>query len=74
MFKIKCFNSPTYLWALVNNLKEFLKDKNFVEKAKEIKTQIHPLNWILKNGQPQFLMHKENLKMLQKILEISKSI
>lgn len=32
--------SPTYLWALVNNLKEFLKDKNFVEKAKEIKTQI----------------------------------
>jgi len=32
--------SPTYLWALVNNLKEFLKDKNYVERAKEIKKSI----------------------------------
>lgn len=32
--------SPTYLWALVNNLKEFLKDKNYVERAKEIKKNI----------------------------------
>lgn len=32
--------SPTYLWALVNNLREFLKDKNYVEKAKEIKKNI----------------------------------
>lgn len=32
--------SPTHLWALVNNLKEFLKDKNYVERAKEIKKNI----------------------------------
>ena len=52
--------SPTYLWALINNLKEFLKDKDLVENAKKIKKEISAIkDDILKLASSANEIHKK---------------
>ena len=45
--------SLSHLWALVNNLKEFLKDKHYVERAKKLK-KLLLLKKISLNGRCSF--------------------